>query len=188
MIISDDAAVARLSSPMNLMNKLRSATSPKTSAMNLFGIGGDRKVEIKQIEKSEDKTVEQEVTISFNPFAKTQTPSSDNPPAIIPPTSQQEPNIDNLLNNSDTQIKLSIAHDRALSVMTDSLEALAAKLDDVKADKLPGVISATSKVVESIRRERNEAAKSGANRDVHYHFYTPIQKKVEDYGQVIEVS
>ena len=49
------------------------------------------------------------------------------------------------------------------------------------------MISAASKTVESIRRERNENAKQGKDREVHYHFYTPEQKKVSDY-EVIDVT
>ena len=64
---------------------------------------------------------------------------------------------------------------------------LALKLDEVKADKLPSVITAASKVVESIRRERMELNKSSKGKDVHYHFYNTEQRKISDY-EVIEVS
>ena len=79
------------------------------------------------------------------------------------------------------------AHDNALSVLTDAVSELKLRLGEVKADKLPSVITATSKVVESIRRERNEAAKSGKDREVHYHFYVPQQKKLENF-EVIDVQ
>lgn len=95
--------------------------------------------------------------------------------------------IENLIPNSDKQVELALAHDRALGLLNTAITTLATKLDDVKPERLPSVIAATSKVVESIRRERSEAAKQGANKEVHYHFYTPQQNKVTDY-QIIDVQ
>ncbi len=119
----------------------------------------------------------------FNPF----------PPAmpVVEPKieSMEAPKVtlDHLLENHESQIKLGLAHDKALDLLNRSVDALSAKLDDVKADKLPSVISAASKTVESIRKERNEASKSGKDREVHYHFYTPEQKSVSQY-EIIDVA
>jgi hypothetical protein len=200
MIISDEEAAKRLSSPMNLINRLRSS-SPRSGAMSLFGVNKSSSflVPEKQTLKIETARVENiteasEISTSkfeFNPFDKLNKELTVLPKQVqtIPQqASNPDPvKLDNLLDNSDSQIKLGLAHDSALSLLTDSITAMQTKLDDVKADKLPSVISAASKVVEGIRRERNEANKNQQGKDVHYHFYTPIQRKVEEF-EVIEVS
>lgn len=187
MLVNDKDAVARLNSPMNLMNRLSSAKNSRNSAMSLFGIG-----------RQPDKQIE-EVKITFNPFqappAKQslieQSSSSLLPlTAIVFPqasTIPTEPLLSDILENHDSQIKLGLAHDKALDLLHRSVEALSLKLDDVKADKLPSVISAASKTVESIRRERSEAFKNGKDKEVHYHFYTPIQKTIQQF-EVIDVT
>jgi len=178
MLVSDKSAKARLDSPMNLMNKLR-RESPRKSAMSLF------------IRPSAEKKEEilEDIKISFNPFSsqlddklKLVTEPLTTPEIQTPPTE----NLDSILKNNESQIKLGLAHDRALDLLNRSVDLLSTKLDDVKADKLPSVITATSKVVEGIRKERNEQAKNN-DREVHYHFYTPQQKQVSDY-EVIDVT
>jgi hypothetical protein len=106
---------------------------------------------------------------------------------IEPKLNDETPILDSILENSEAQINLGLAHDSALKLLTNSISSLATKLDDVKPDKLPAAIMAASKVVESIRRERNEALKNNKDREVHYHFYTPEQKVLTDY-EVIEVQ
>ena len=194
MLINNSDAVARLASPMNLINRLRGNGDKKNNAMVLFGIG--LRPEIKK-------------EINFNPFfaaqkittqrieqpqniEQPQQIESPQPLALIPSStlsqSQSSERLDNILENHESQIKLGLAHDKALDLLNNAVAALALKLEDVKADKLPSVISAASKTVESIRRERNEAAKNGSkDREVHYHFYTPTQKPVSDYN-VIEIT
>jgi hypothetical protein len=126
-----------------------------------------------------------------NPFEPQRTTAAivDIPPSTSTSTSTpaSSTTLDQLLENHDTQIRLGLAHDNALKLLNNSVDALAAKLDDVKADKLPSVITAASKVVVGIRKERNEAIRSGINKEVHYHFYTPEQRKVSDY-EVIDVG
>jgi hypothetical protein len=178
MIVNENEAIKRLNSPMNLMNRLKKE-SPRNGAMSLFGI--NRRPNSVDI-KTEDKQVEI-VKTSFNPFALQ---TSSQAPAIIPPENPT-PVLGDILDNHESQIKLGLAHDSALALLNSSVAMLASKLDDVKAEKLPAVISAASKTVESIRRERNEAAKMGKDKEVHYHFYTPQQKTVADY-QVIDVT
>ena len=173
MIVKDSDASKRLASPMNLINKLK-ISSPKNSAMSLFGIG--RKIE----------EIKEEVKISFNPFQAGNVLSIPAPieePQQIPSLTK----LDNILENHESQIKLGLAHDRALDLLNRSVELLSVKLDDVKADKLPSVISAASKTVEGIRRERNEANKNVKDREVHYHFYVPEQRKISDY-EIIDIS
>jgi hypothetical protein len=174
---------------MNLINRLRGNGDKKNNAMVLFGIG--LRPEIKK-------------EINFNPFSATQkiiTQGIEQPqnieqpqkiespqPLALIPSPTPSPALADILENHESQIKLGLAHDKALDLLNNAVAALALKLEDVKADKLPSVISAASKTVESIRRERNEAAKNGSkDREVHYHFYTPIQKPVSDYN-VIEIT
>lgn len=180
MIVKDEDAVKRLNSPMNLINRLRASSSKdkKNNAMSLFGIG--RSADKKQQESDSSKPQPP----SFNPFSSE---SSSTPTGLIPSERLAEPNLDSLLEDHESKIKLGLAHDRAIDLLNRSVQLLTDKLDDVRADKLPSVISAASKTVEGIRRERNEAAKNGKDREVHYHFYTPAQKKISDY-EVIDVA
>lgn len=169
MLINNKSAEERLNSPMNLINHLKDSSSPRKNAMSLFIRPASPKKEEAEI-KSIPLTIP-----SFNPF-ENKISTADAPPVI-----------ENLIPNSEEQVKLGLAHDNALKLLNDSVALLAAKLDDVKVDKLPAVIAASSKVVESIRRDRNESAKNGTNKEVHYHFYTPTQKTIADY-KVIDVT
>lgn len=175
MIINEEEASKRLNSPMNLINQLRCASgnnNKRKSAMSLFGMNKKDKVE--------------EVKITFNPFQD----KRDEPTPLAPVESlaiPSSPALSDILENHESQIKLGLAHDKALELLNNSVNLLTTKLDDVRADKLPSVVAAASKVVESIRRERNEQAKSGKDREVHYHFYTPQQRDITDY-KVIEVG
>jgi hypothetical protein len=177
MILNDKDATARLSSPMNLINRLKESSSRK-SAMSLFGIGRkDATSSMPILAEVQSGLVSNEELVSkaaFNPFQK-------------PSETHQQPILDNILENNESQIKLGLAHDSALSLLNNSIAQLAAKLDDVRADRLPSVIAAASKTVESIRRERNEQTKTGKDREVHYHFYTPEQRKLDSY-EVIDVA
>lgn len=169
MILSEKLAAERLASPLNLMNRLKSlsAATPKKDGMKIFFPSPASPIR-------ENKT--------FAP--KPQAPVNRD---IERPVQQTiHPGIENLIPNSDKQVELALAHDRALGLLNTAITTLATKLDDVKPERLPSVIAATSKVVESIRKERSEAAKQGANKEVHYHFYTPQQNKVTDY-QIIDV-
>lgn len=171
MIIKDEDALKRLTSPMNLMNQLRNRTDKKNDAMSLFGIG--RKsvdVEVKKEEKA---------SVTFNPFK---------PLEVLENSAKQEPTtLDNILEDHESQVKLGLAHDNALRLLNSSVEMLQNKLDDIKADKLPSVISAASKTVESIRKERAESTRNGKDLQVHHHFYMPEQRKVSDYN-IIDVT
>lgn len=175
MIINDIDAAKRLSSPMNLINKLKSlnGNGKKNNAMSLFGIG-----------KKEEKVIKS--ITSFNPFEEIKKESTplDRQPVN---TNEELAKLDNIIENHESHIKLGLAHDRALDLLNRSVDMLSTKLDEVNASKLPAVISAASKTVESIRRERSEAAKNNKDREVHYHFYTPEQKKLSEY-EVIDVA
>ena len=191
MIINDTDALKRLNSPVNLINKMRSLSpSPRKSAMSLFGLKSENGlVKLDKPQASPDKI--EEVKITFNPF-QTQSSQPQSPSAIISqpsstPTQTKQPALADILENHESQIKLGLAHDNALELLNRSVDMLAAKLDDIRADKLPTVVSAASKVVEGIRKERSEAAKNQKDREVHYHFYTPQQRQVSDY-EVIDVE
>lgn len=164
MIINDKQAEGRLNSPLNLINRLKDSSNQRKSAMSLF-----------IPPKIESRTI-------FNPFQPQATLpeiKQDNLPEATP--------LEAILENHESQIQLGLAHDNAIKLLNASVSALSAKLDDVRADKLPAVISAASKTVESIRKERNEANKNNKDREVHYHFYTPKQNVISDY-EVIEVQ
>ncbi len=195
MIIKDKDAIERLNSPINLINRLRQSKTPRSGAMSLFGIG---KKEVSSAELLSGSAITGETHpventhIAFNPFkTKEEFPQSQTSPetstttALIP--SQTPTTLDNILEDHENQIKLGLAHDRALELLNDSVAMLATKLDDIKADKLPSVISAASKTVESIRKERRENRANDKEREVHYHFYTPQQKKIEQY-EIIDVA
>lgn len=177
MIVNDKEALNRLDSPMNLLNQLKRVTkkNERSSAMSLFVPS----------KKQEEKFIE-EVTVTFNPFST----KAESQTSLLPQStssSSQSERLEDVLDNPDSQIKLGLAHDKALDLLHRSVEMLSLKLDDVSASKLPAVISAASKTVESIRRERLEQANTGKDREVHYHFYTPEQKKVTDY-EVVDVQ
>lgn len=158
MIVNESSAVARLNSPMNLMNKLKSISkTSRSEAMSLFIPSAASRVKETMISRVEEETEPKPIKL------------------------------DNILDNSESQIKLGLAHDRALELLNNSVSMLAAKLEDVKADKLPAVISAASKTVESIRKERAESSKNNKDREVHYHFYTPEQRKITDF-EIIDVA
>lgn len=209
MIINDKKAAARLDSPINLINQIAASRvngnngNKRQSAMGLFGLQSSKQNILATLPVKEAAitpaavtapVIEPEIIKPFtNPFKQFEYPSAAASLALsktslpVQHERSEAPTLDSLLNDSEHQIKLSLAHDTALTLLTNSVSMLAAKLDDVKADKLPAVISAASKTVESIRRERLEVKKSGTEKEVHYHFYTPTQKKISDY-EVIEVQ
>lgn len=179
MIINDSDAIARLNSPMNLINKLAASKSNRKSAMSLF---------IPPAPVSPIKTMEPiPAPAGLAPPVSISQPQASSPPQASEASLSLSLSLDNIINNNESQIKLSLAHDHALELLNTSISALALKLDDVRADKLPQVIAAASKTVESIRRERSESARSAKDREVHYHFYTPQQKSVSDY-EIIDVG
>jgi hypothetical protein len=197
MLINSNQADKRLASPMNLFNKIRRGEiqaspvlSSRKQAMSLF---------VRPASPEEPKVIE------FNPFSSADNKQEVKEAEVIPEKQEdlssntllsklenlvnpiEQPSVDRLIENHDQQVKLALAHDNALSLLNKSVEMLDTKLDDIKADKLPAVISAASKVVEGIRKERLEQSKIGKDRDVHFHFYTPQQKSLDQF-KTIEVS
>lgn len=214
MIIDDKAAAKRLNSPLNLINRLNDQKNGRAKhAMDLFGLNRSA---APQNGKKENNSSTSEAKCEWS-FQSNKTGTSNNPSTnpsteIIPRNGShngynsinnegtQKSNgnenkehlegvkTDDLIDNADNQLELSQAHNNALKLMTASINQLSAKLDNVRADRLPAVITAASKVVENIRKERSEAAKGDKEKDVHYHFYVPVQKKIADYGEVIDVE
>jgi len=175
MLLTSKEAESRLNSPLNLINKLRDRSLSRQNAMSLFI----------PPKKSEEKVK------TFNPFEQINKDKINITEIITaaPASEQNNPSaetISNLIENHESQVQLGLAHDTALKLLNNSVTMLADKLDDIRADKLPGVVTAASKVVESIRRERSEASKSSKDKEVHYHFYTPQQRQISEY-EVIDV-
>jgi len=162
MIINNDEASKRLNSPLNLINRLReSKTNAKAKAAMSIFIPPKREENKPSVFKADIQSIEPDIN-------KAET-------------------LDSILENSETQIKLGLAHDSALKLLNNSITRLSNNIEDVSPAKLPAAIMAASKVVESIRRERAEASKNNKDREVHYHFYTPEQKTIEQY-EIIDVQ
>ncbi len=102
-------------------------------------------------------------------------------------SNKNNPSIDDLINNVDQRLQIATAHDNAVALMDTAIKELTLRLPEIKADKLPSVITAASRMVTDIRREKLESDKVNANRNVHHHFYIPEQRKIEHYD-VIDVG
>lgn len=166
MLIKEDEVSKRLNNPLNLINQMKGGLNKKdkNNAMSLFIRPASLIIsEEKQKEKAGD-------------FLNINSTTADN-----------QINSSELIPDSEAKMKLALAHDKALKVMTDAIDAAGLKLDDIRADRLPGVIVAMSKVVGNIRAERIERDKVNKGNDVHLHFYCPEQKKIDSY-EVIDVA
>ena len=184
MLVSETEALTRLASPLNLINRL-SRSASRNSSMGLFGINNKQTPQTSSIHSSSSANQIQPAAPVKQFISETEAVTT----ASLQSTNINEvktPTLDNLIDNADSRIKLEHTHNAALEVLTDAVEMMKLKLDDIKPDKLPSVIVATNKVVESIRRERLEINKNNGNKNVNIIFYTPIQKTVEQY-EVIDV-
>ncbi len=171
MILPEKSVLDRLNSSDNLLQRLtRIRQKPDTksnAAMSLFTPG-----------KSNFASFKPEPSLpSIPPLPE---------PSSIVPEAEAHPTLDKLLDRPENIIGLELAHNTALSLLNRSVQMLGEKLDDVRADKLPSVIAATSKVIDGIRKEKSEMNKNKENRSVHLHFYTPIQREESEY-KVIDV-
>lgn len=188
MLVNDKDALARVNSPLNLLNKLRERSNNASKAMSLFvpsavKTGNNNEPAVPTINNPFHKDSPSES--SNNPFHKPSDSSNSNDSAAV--KTAENVNVETLLDGAESKIKLAHAHNNALELMNSAIDQLKIQVGDVKPEKLPSVIAAASKVVEGIRKERNEAAKSAGNRSVHLHFYTPQQRKLEEYN-VIDVG
>lgn len=172
MITNDNEALKRLYSPGNLMNKI---SGNRNAAMSLFGIGsgvgaGERiqpVVPPLAVITAESDPFEFARSLANSPEAKEETSLTDA-----------------VMDNAEARIKLSLVHDDALKVLHKAINQMGNNLDNIAPERLASVITATSKTVEGIRRERNQALKE--NKTVNIIFYTPTQKTVDQY-EVIDV-
>ena len=179
MLISNDEAAKRLNSPMNLFNQMRTSSfsQQKSRAMNLFGVG-----------KKKDGP--------FDNGTMTTAPDIQEGAAVVGSQSKAEEviipslvldkedsvNIDSILDNAESKIKLETVHNIALDAMVSSIQRLKDTLVEVsKPEKLADIAVKMGKVVNDIRTEKNRA---GNDRPVHLHFYTPEQRKISEYQEV----
>src|SRR6266571_5140493 len=201
---------------MNLINQLSARkTSSKDSMMSIFGIGKVdnhsarstpgktewRSVETKSVELDSPKQVQalpdspiilqvlpektsslEKIEIPQHPLLNDILENPESPAKLA----SSNIKLNDILENPESQIKLGLSHDAALGLLLNSVNLLTERLSEVSANKLPAVIAAAGKTVESIRKERHEMNKDKNDREVHYHFYVPAQKSVEDY-EVIDV-
>ena len=173
MIISSEEAVKRLDSPLNLMNRIRdnghASSSTRSRAMELFGIGKKK--------ENSDKIEAIPYLLSPQPSDNDHSSGIKVPEVLIP----EESNVEDIIDDANAKIKLSLAHDAALDTLVKSLQTINGKLDEIPPKQLVSVASATSKIVNEIRTERN---KTVGTKSVHLHFYSPEQKKISDYEEV----
>jgi hypothetical protein len=167
MLVNNQEVEKRLSSPLNLLNRLRGGDrSPeRAKAMSLFGVGSKKVVEVEA---------------DFNPFKSSkgeiEEVSEDNSPN--PPT------VDDLMGAADNKIKLEMVHNSALSVMSAAVSRIGILVPTLdKPEKLADIASKMSKIVGDIK-DKNKTR--GEDKQVHLHFYTPNQKAITDY-EVVEV-
>jgi hypothetical protein len=170
MIISNKEALERLASPLNLINRMKKLDKPK-NPMSLFT--GD---------SSKKSSLPEPSDVCKQDIIGSDTLVDDNPPQAPTPLTT-----DMILGEVDSKIKLALAHDKAVNIMDIALDSLKNQIDDIKPSQLPNVIAKVSKMVEGIRKERIELNKSRNDREVHLHFYTPVQKQLTDYD-IIEVG
>ena len=188
MLISQSEAERRINNPLNLLTKLRSGLKPKArSAMDLFvrpaSEEQDKQNELKsQVVVQEVCQVTTQVEVpTFNPFPDSATEQTE--------ISINSPSVSELMGDDiDADIELAKTHNKALKLMSTAMDTLGANIDHIKKDKLPTVISSLGRVVTDIRKERSEREKNQRQgENVHYHFYCPTQRKVDEY-KVIEVA
>jgi hypothetical protein len=186
MIVSNDNAESRIHNPMNLINRMNdirnkaNSANNRNSAMSLFGVRrGSASSPIAEPLKANETAIT--IPTFVNPFEKVEETVTEQ--VAISPV-ENHPRVEDLIDDSDNKVKLATAHNNALDLLNSAVKELKNNLENVGAAKLPGVITAASKVVESIRRERLEISKSGKDKEVHYHFYTPEVRKIEQYETI----
>jgi hypothetical protein len=134
--------------------------------MSLFGIGKATPASVKPEQKVvETQTIQPEVMVI---------------PEIV--EANEGPNLDSLLDNANSKIKLELAHNEALDTLVDSVKQLRANLaTEEKPAKLADIASKMSRIVDQIRAERN---KSSSGKTVNIHLYNPTQRSIKEYQSV----
>lgn len=211
MILTDEQASLRLNNPFNLINKI-GVSSRQSTAMSLFGMNKSNEVkEVKdkitdalkgsqfhvvfQKESEPAKITEDKVETTseasdkslvkrFNDLLKKDEKEIEE----LKDNQNNNPTLDDLITNSSAQVRLVTAHNNALDVVNTALLRLQQEVPNMKGDKIPAVIAAASKVVETIRKEKIDLHRNNKNpENIHFHYYSPKQKSMSDY-QVIEVE
>ena len=184
MLIDENEASKRLNNPLNLINRMKSgmlSNNKKNDAMSLF------------VKVKEESVVLPSDRVEIHSFSSPLSPIQRSLPVVIPATNEtteSSPSSDDLIKDSESRIKLAVVEGSAIDLLTTSLVALKRKVDsgDIKTSSIPSVISASSKVITEIRKERLEREKNKSETEsVHYHFYCPEPRKIETYD-VIEVG
>lgn len=152
MIISEDSALERLASTDNLINRLSSLAAKASVNAN----NGKSKALSLFVDR-DDLSTRDEL-------------QEDNIPSI-----------DNLIANATEQIETASIEKKAVKILESALDELTIRLPDIRADKLPAIITSTSKMISDMRRDAVESVNKKRDANVHLHFYAPEQKKLADY-------
>lgn len=179
MLINDKEADKRLGSSQNLINKIKSVSPGKSKAMQLFGIG--RQTITSPFSSPSSSYIEKKADlIQPVPPAATSTFTKQ----VTAEESEQSP-LDDFVKNADDKIKMELIRSAATDALLTSVKQLAIQLPAMESpDKLANVASKMSRIINELESKDNRN-KDGET--VHYHFYMPEQRKIEQY-EVIEVS
>lgn len=211
MIVNDNDALARLLSPNNLVNQIKNgAFNSRKQGMALFGVGekvnGNNQTAAAPVFKSPfspgpptEDIPDSNVSTGTTDNADVSTVRNSEPAVglgeqlarttgkeyrVVP---VNEPTIDDLLGDADSQIKLTEAHNAALAVVNAALTRVTNDIDTINPNRLPAILTAAQKIVDSVRKEKLEMAKTGNRGTTHHHFYTPTQRHINTF-EVIEVG
>jgi hypothetical protein len=183
MIINESDFEKRIKNPLNLLNKERNIDPDKKNAMSLFiKPAVVKKIETPKFVPSFPRPVENKATEESIDDEKQSSALSH-----VPSVAVNEIRADDILRDVDANIKLAQVHGKALDLMQGAMGILETKMPGMKADRIPGLVASLGKVITDIRKEQSERNKSSINENVHYHFYCPEPKKLEQY-EVIEVG
>ena len=173
MLINNSDAERRLTSPNNLINRLRSGKTSSnngTRAMELFGIASQRP------------------SAGFNPFQTNNSKAivkQPEPTVAVASEAQPQTTIDELSNELNNKLSLELAHTTALETLVTTVNRLKEAVGAMDSPtKLADVAFKMTRVVEAIAEKKDRTVKK--EEQVHYHFYMPEQNKIESYG-VIDV-
>lgn len=183
MLISSDELRRRLSNPLNLLNK--SEGKGKGGAMSLF-----IKPSMEKESSVNPPLLPAESQIKEEPAEESsrELPNPTEDKATVEAEIVDSPKVDDLIDDLENKVGLSLAHDNALNALNEAINLTRTKMDDMKADKLPSVVTAMSKVVDGIIRAKQEQQKlNKGDVTVRHVFYMPEQKKISDY-EVVEVG
>lgn len=180
MLINEEELNRRLNNPLNLINSMKNGVNgKKNSALSIFI---KPSVEEENTFKSpfQQKDADSQSSVALIPTAVT-------PAESINSRNDQSPSTDDLIDDADGAIKLAQVHNNSLEVMGLAVGRLKDNINNVNVKQLPSIVSGLSKVVTDIRKERSERDRERTNETVHYHFYCPEQKKIEQF-EVIDVG